>query len=137
MKQRITINHCHASSVRPDLSACLFTLILRGRVIISFSPPRTDFAARVTLSDKRGAERNRARGVRIVVVIIAAGIDIIEIISIVSRPEPPPRGRGRTNPSKFSDHNPCINHGKSLYRSRSFFITALTSLISFSTMSIQ
>ena len=74
--------------------------------MFSFSPPRTDFAARVTLSRKRGAERHPIGVVRIVVVVIAAAIDIIEVVSIVSRAEPPARRTRRTDLHKYAEHNP-------------------------------
>ena len=56
----------------------------------SFSPPRTDFAMQVTLSDKRGAERHPAGVVGVVVVVIAIIVDVVEVVVIVGRPQPPP-----------------------------------------------
>jgi hypothetical protein len=62
--------------------------------MFSFSPSSTDFAMQVTLSGKRGAERNPPAVVRIVVVVRAAGIDVVEVIAIVvvGGAEPPDRG---------------------------------------------
>ena len=59
----------------------------------SFSPLRTDFAAWVTLSGKRGAQRHAVVVVRIIVVVIAIIVDAIEVIVIVGRPQPPPGRR--------------------------------------------
>lgn len=74
--------------------------------MFSFSPPRADFTSRVTLSGKRGAERHPIGVVRIVVVVTAAGIDIIEVVSIVSGAEPPVRRTRRTDLHKYTEHNP-------------------------------
>ena len=60
--------------------------------MFSFSPSSTDFTMQVTLSGKRGAERDAPAAVRIVVVVRAVRIDVVEVIVVVGRPEPPPRG---------------------------------------------
>ena len=44
------------------------------------------------MSAKRGAERHAIGVVGIVVVVRAASIDIVEVVSVVSGPEPPVRG---------------------------------------------
>ena len=59
---------------------------------------RTDFSLNwLTLSRKRGAERNTIRIVRIVVVVIAVAVDIHEITRVVAirRTQPPVRRRRR------------------------------------------
>lgn len=92
MKLEITINSSHASSVRPDLSKLLFTRII-GMVIFSFSPIRTDFAIKVTLSGRRGAEGHAVRVVGVIVVVRTTAVDVTEVVSVVSIPKPPVVGR--------------------------------------------
>ena len=99
----------------------------------SFSPSKSDFAAQVTLSARRGAERHAVGVVRIVVVVIAVRVDVIEVIVVVGRPQPPVRG-GTLMLQRITQRK---SYGKSLYRSLSFFIVPLIRRISFSTMSIQ
>ena len=43
----------------------------------------------------RGAERHPVRVVGIVVVIVAVGVDIVEVRGVVGRTKPPVRGRQR------------------------------------------
>ena len=47
------------------------------------------------MSHKIGSERHAIRVVRVVIVIVAARVNIIEVIVVVSRPQPPDRGAGR------------------------------------------
>ena len=93
MKQRMATNPCHARSVRPDLSWLLFTLSGRScspslhLVLLSFP----------TLSRKRGAEGNAIRVAGNVVVVRAAGVDVVEVARIVGLSQPPVvRGMYRT-----------------------------------------
>ena len=64
----------------------------------SFSPPKSDFTAWVTLSARRGAEDHAARIVSVVVVVVTIGVDVVDvvIVVVVGRPQPPP-GRGTSN----------------------------------------
>lgn len=59
----------------------------------SFSPLCTDFTARVTLSDKRGAQRHPVGVVDVVVVVITIGFDVVGVIIVVGRAEPPDGSR--------------------------------------------
>ena len=61
-------------------------------LLLSFS---SDFAVPVTLSRMRGADDHAALVVGIVVVIAAVAIHIVEIVVVISGPQPPPRGAGR------------------------------------------
>ena len=47
-----------------------------------------------------GSEHHSARVVRVIIVIGAVAIHIIEVIVVISRPQPPPRGAGR-----ITEHN--------------------------------
>ena len=93
MEQCITTKHCHASSVRPDSSGVIFTLY--AMVSFSFSPSVLVSPLPVTLSRLRGADDHAALVVGIVVVITAVAIHIVEIVTVIGRPQPPPRGAGR------------------------------------------
>ena len=67
---------------------------------------RTDFALKVTLTGRRGAEHNTISIVGVVVIVVAVGIDISEIIGIagISRTQPPIVRGAKTD---FTDRNLC------------------------------
>ena len=67
-------------------------LPVAGKVTHSFSPIKSDFAIKVTLSARRGAEGHAIGIVRVVVIVGAVRIHIVEITGVVSRAEPPNRG---------------------------------------------
>ena len=66
-----------------------------AKVSFSFSPSVLISPYLVTLSRMRGADGHAALVVGIVVVIAAVRIDIVEIVVVIGRPQPPPRGAGR------------------------------------------
>ena len=50
------------------------------------------FHLAVTLSGTRGAERHSPRGIRIVIVVGAVAVDIVEVVIVVGGAQPPPGG---------------------------------------------
>ena len=88
----------------------------------SFSPPKSDFAAQVTLSARRGAEHHAVVVVDVIVVVTAVAVDIVCVIVVVSRTQPPPSSRAIVQHITYM--------GKSLYLSLSFFNAPLTRRIS-------
>ena len=68
-------------------------LPLSGKVMRSFSPPVSDFAAWVTLSARRGAQRHPAAVVDVVVVVTAVIVDVVGVVIVVGRAQPPPGSR--------------------------------------------
>lgn len=63
--------------------------------MISFSPFALISPLWANMSHKRGAEHNAIRIVGIVVVIVAVGIDVPEIVGVVRIPQPPITSRRR------------------------------------------
>ena len=90
MKREMTTNSRHARSVRPDTSEYIFTCFTGGPCAPSLL--HVGFRLSVTLTAMREARGHAARIVSVVVVHVAVGVDVYEIVGVtrIGRTEPPP-----------------------------------------------
>ena len=90
MQYRIIFKRYHARSVRPDTSRRIFTF---RKVALSFSPSVLISPVKVTLSRTRGAPRHAVTVADVVVVAVAGGVHIPEVVGVVGiRGAQPPVG---------------------------------------------